>query len=103
MARRKPAFDPEDFDLQGEMESGLVISDTRHGHYDIVLEGKHVETAGSMEEAILSALLFMEKNQYWPNVFYVNERGNTDLLVITPKKRKDKIIGATSSIVASWV
>ncbi len=93
----------EDFDLDGEMETGLVIQDRRGGGYSIGLEGKYVGEAGSFDDAISVAYKIMEKNQYWPNVFYVNDRGNTDLLTIKELKKKNKVVGVTYEIARSWV
>ena len=93
----------EDVDLETEAESGYVISDSRRGGYDVAYEGRHMDHFSDYDDALVAILERMEKDQYWPNVLFVNERGNTDLLSLKPKMRKGKIVGASAEIVKSWV
>lgn len=95
---RRPSFDPEDFDLEFEMETGLVIGESRGG-YGIALDG----SAKDFEEALVAGLEAMEQSKYYPNVFYVNERGNVDLLSVKPRIRKGKIVGASYKTLHGWV
>lgn len=95
--------DEDDFDLKGELETGLVIGDSRGGGYSIALEGRRIESAPSLEDAVGKAYKIMEDGKYWPNVFYVNERGNVDLLVIKALKKKGKVVGVTYEVARSWV
>ena len=103
MARRSISFDPEDFDLEAELETGLVISSGSSGPYRVALDGEHVGRADDFDDALVLGLEAMERAKYWPNVFYVNERGNVDLLSVRPKTRKGKIVGASHEIVHGWV
>lgn len=100
--RRQSSFDPEDFDLESEVETGLVISDARGG-YRVTLDGKYVDNARDFDDALLLGLEAMERAKYYPNVFYVNERGNIDLLAVRPRTRKGKIVGASHEIIHGWV
>ena len=45
----------------------------------------------------------MYDSNYFPNVFYVNERGNVDLLSVKDKVVKGKVIKVTYETVRSWV
>jgi hypothetical protein len=101
--RGKNSFDPEDFDLEAEVETGLVIGDSRGGGYRVTLDGKYVDSSGDFDEALTIGLAAMEHAKYYPNVFYVNERGNIDLLAVSPKTRKGKIVGASYETLHSWV
>jgi len=64
---------------------------SRGGHYQIWNEGHMIEQVKAMEEAISEANIWMDKNEYWPNLYFINERGNIDLL--------DK----RGNVVKSWV
>lgn len=101
--RRQSSFDPEDFDLESEVETGLVIGDSRGGGYRVTLDGKFVDSARDFDEALVIGLEAMERAKYYPNVFYVNERGNVDLLAVRPKTRKGKIVGASYETIHGWV
>jgi len=93
----------DDFDLKTEMETGLIIGDARRGGYDVALEGRFLGHFTEWNDALKFAAQTMVDNSYWPNVFYVNERGNTDLLVLKPKIIHGKVIKVTSTIDRSWV
>ena len=93
----------DDFDLKGEMEDALIIGDTRGRGYSLALSGRHLGTFPSFDAALRFGAQKMADQEFWPNVFYVNERGNTDLLSVKTKVVKGKVIKATSSIVRSWV
>lgn len=74
--------DEEEFDLGSEMETGVIISEDKHG-LTVSSEGKIIcEFQGddAMEDALDAIDDWMEKHKYYPNIFYVNERGNTDLI-----------------------
>ena len=92
----------DDFDLDVEMHEGIVITDLKRGGYKFGLSG-YFDTADTWEEILVAVLQYMEQEKYYPNVFYVNERGNTDLLEIVPKTKNRKIVGASSKIIQSWV
>ncbi len=87
----KPRWEPdEDFDLEQELETGYVIGDARGPGYFVTCEQR---SCGGTFESIVAALQFIEgkmkKDGYCPGIFYVNERGNTELL--SPKKRFGKV------------
>ena len=63
-----------------EMHEGYVIQDARGGGYEVAHEGKLVDTYDDMDEALSAINEDMERQQFWPNIYYVNERGNIDLL-----------------------
>jgi hypothetical protein len=63
-----------------EMQSGYVISDARRGGYDVVHEHKHVGHYKDMDEALDAIDEEMERSKFFPNVYYVNDHGNVDLL-----------------------
>lgn len=98
--RRQPSFN-EDFDLKSEMESGIVISEARLGSsgYSLSADSKYVGYFGSFADTLRAAVAWMNKNNYWPNVFYVNDHGNVDLLSV----RVGKSGRITSRTVQSWV
>lgn len=93
----------EDIDLENEMDSGYIVGDARDGGYDVALEGRRLDHFSDYDDALVFILEHMEKTKYWPNVFYVNERGNTDQLTLKPKMRKGRIVGVSAKIVKSWV
>jgi hypothetical protein len=92
----------DDFDLQSELETAMVIGDSRSG-YSVSLEDKHLEDFKDYDEALKFAVQKMEDDSYWPNLFHVNERGNTDLLSYKVKKnKKGKVTKVETEIVRSW-
>jgi vacuolar-type H+-ATPase subunit I/STV1 len=93
----------EDFDLESELEDAIVISDTRGGGYSVSFSGKHIGEFDDFDEALLEAYRRAEKDNYFPNFFYVNDHGNTDLLSVKPDMVRGKLVGVTSEIVKSWV
>ena len=64
-------------------EDDGFIDDGRGDRYDVSFAGKHIGTRGNMDAAVGLIVNEMKASQYWPNVWYVNERGNTTLLLIT--------------------
>ena len=95
--------DEDDFDLQSEMESGLVIGEGRGGKYNVSLDDRHVGSSNDFDEALKLGVQKMHDSNYFPNVFYVNERGNTDLLSIKDKVRKGKVVKVEYKYVRGWV
>lgn len=63
-----------------EMQSGFVISDARHGGYDVAHEHKHVGHYSDIDEALDAIEAEMKRSNFFPNVYYVNDHGNVDLL-----------------------
>jgi len=92
----------DDFDLKGEMNEGYVISDARGG-YSVGYEGRYLDTFSDKNEAVKFVVERMETEKYYPNVFYVNDHGNVDLLSVRARHRKGKIVGASYKSVRSWV
>jgi hypothetical protein len=103
MAKRQASFDPEDFDLESELSSGLIIGDARSGGYSVTLDGGFVGSKSDFDAALVLGLEAMERAKYWPNVFHVNERGNVNLLAVRPRIVKGKVIGASYETVHGWV
>ena len=68
--------DEEHFDWQQEMESGIVIHDNTRGGYDLSAESKYLGNYPDFDDALQAAHNWKEKNQYWPNMFFVNDHGN---------------------------
>jgi hypothetical protein len=63
-----------------EMRSGFVISDSRRGGYDVVHEGKSVGKYDDMDDALEAIEAEMKRSNFYPNIYYVNDHGNVDLL-----------------------
>lgn len=74
-----------------ELYDSIVITDRRGGGYDVVHAGRTIEQVVEWDDAVSEANIWMDKNRYWPNLYYINERGNVDLL--------DK----DGKIIKSWV
>lgn len=68
--------DNEEFDWQSEMETGVVITDNTRGGYDLSAEGKSIGNFSEWDDVMFAATQWMEQNQYWPNIFFVNDHGN---------------------------
>jgi len=66
----------DDFDWQSEMEHGITITDITQGGYDISAEGKYIDNVKEMDDALLAVGIWMDQNQYYPNVFFINDHGN---------------------------
>lgn len=73
----------DDSDLSSEMESGAVISQSvrsLYSRYSLAFNGRRVREFSSFEEAASAAVNIMDQQQYWPNMFFVNDHGNVSLL-----------------------
>jgi hypothetical protein len=66
------SFGPEDDDY--------IIQDSRYGGYDVYQGRKGIGHYPGMNAALRYIHAHMEHEQFYPNIFYVNERGNIDLL-----------------------
>lgn len=68
-----------------EMYESYVIRDRpgRSG-YEADVEGRGV-AEGYMQHILSEIRRDMERNQYFPNIYYINERGNVDLLNVNGK------------------
>jgi hypothetical protein len=109
--------DEDDFDLEEELREGVVIRDARGSPgawlrpstpkwraragsyqqevptagYTVTFSGSLLGRVPTMKAALAVANDRMEQASYYPNLFYVNERGNVDLL------------SQTGRILRSWV
>jgi hypothetical protein len=63
-----------------EMREGYVISDAKRGGYDVSLQRRHMKHFADKDEALDYISEHMEKEQVFPNIYYVNDHGNVDLL-----------------------
>ena len=88
--RSNPMDDDGDEDLDIQLETNALISESRDG-YAIAVENTYVDSADTLEAALDLLRRWMEENQFWPDVFYVNDRGNVDQLDV-----------ATGKTIRSW-
>jgi hypothetical protein len=65
-----------------DYEADAFIQDVPNG-YVTVYEGRRVSMLSSMDAAVGDLVNIMQRDQYYPNVWYVNDHGNVTLLVIT--------------------
>ena len=72
--------DDEDVFSDEEMAQGYVISDARGGGYAVAHEHKFLDTYSDMDSALDAIEQAMERDKFYPNVYYVNDHGNVDLL-----------------------
>jgi len=63
-----------------EMAQGYVISDARGGGYNVTHEHQHFDHYRSIENALEEINDEMEREKFYPNIYYVNDHGNVDLL-----------------------
>lgn len=63
-------------------ESDGYVNEPAYGSCVVALDGKTIGTAGDVESAFALLARAMRDASYWPNVWHVNERGNTTLVVI---------------------
>lgn len=75
-----------DRDLQSEMEQGYIIGSPIHGGYSLSREGKHIADFREYDDVLAFIVEDMERQRFWPNVFFVNDHGNVDLLQLRVKK-----------------
>lgn len=94
----------DDFDLKAEMEDALVIQDARRGGYSLSFGGRYVDDFDDFDRALVAGVQMMHAQNYFPNIFYVNDHGNVELLRITKeRKRKGKVVGVEYEYVRGWV
>jgi|GEM_PF-5071187 len=89
----------QDYELGIDWESDYVIYSCRAytrftGGYNCRQVGQFAE----YDEMLAAIREDMNREQFWPNVWYVNDHGNTDLLRLVDK---DGVMD--SEIVQSWV
>jgi hypothetical protein len=64
-------------------EHDAFIDDSRSaGRCDASIDGKHLGTRGDVAGAVSLLLFEMERTSYWPNVWLVNDHGNTTLVIL---------------------
>lgn len=61
-------------------EEDVFIEDARGGGYDISAEGKHLGHVVEWDDAVGMVQDWMNENQYWPNVWHINDHGNVSLV-----------------------
>lgn len=70
---------------QDDLNNNAVIYEVRRG-YALVIDGKTIEEFTTRQHevpqdaAFQYARAWMDKNKYWPNLYFVNERGNIELM-----------------------
>ena len=82
-------------ELRDEMAEGYVIGDTGPlgSLTGVSRAGKFMGDFNSMTEAVRWIYKDMNAKKYWPNVFYVNDHGNVELLRIYKNGRYRYIEG----------
>jgi hypothetical protein len=97
--------DDEEFDLEQEMEDGVVVSISSPLGTRVVLtcQGKHHGTFPDIGLAVKAARQWMQDNSYWPNLFYVNDHGNVDLLSVRAYVKGELVISVEWKTERSWV
>lgn len=63
-----------------ELEASVVIQDRRRGGYEAVYEGEAIAEHADRDVLLKAVRKWMKVEGYYPNVYYVNDRGNLDLL-----------------------
>jgi len=86
----------EDFG-EAEMESGVVISDSRGG-YALSAEGKHLDDFSDFGDALEAANDWMDEHNYWPNLYHVNDHGNVDLIDKDGNILNARVAGKTAKV-----
>lgn len=82
----EPDEEEDDFDLREELREGVAIQDQRGGGYTAHSSGREIASKKTWKAILIAVNKWMKAGGYYPNVFYVNERGNTDLLSIPSGK-----------------
>jgi len=93
----------EDFDLESEMEDALVIGDARGNRYSVSFSGKHVGDFSDFDDTLAAGVREMHDSNYFPNIFYVNDHGNTDLMTVKYELQNGKPVNIKSTTVRGWV
>ena len=57
-----------------------VIETPAWGNVELAIEGKNAGSFGDFDEALSAFRQWTESNRYYPNLYYVNERGNVALI-----------------------
>lgn len=96
-------LEEDDFDLKTEMREGAVIGDARGGGYNLSWSDRHVGRFKSFDDALKAAAQRAHNEGFWPNLFYVNDHGNVDLLSYKPRIVKGRVVSVTHKSERSWV
>lgn len=72
--------DEDDVFSDAEMQQGFVISDGKRGGYDVVNEHRHFGHFREMDDALEAIEEAMKRDNFYANIYYVNDHGNIDLL-----------------------
>jgi|SRR5208282_261927 len=88
---------------QSEIDDGLVISDARGGKYSVSMSGKSLGSFSDFDDALIAGIQKANDENYFPNVFHVNDHGNVDLLSIKPEIKRGKVVSVEYKIERSWV
>jgi hypothetical protein len=106
-AGRSTARNPEEGEEEEEpfdrddLEQGYVIADGRSG-YDVSRRRTYLDTFDDYDDAVIFVAQDMERERYYPDVFYVNDHGNVDLLSLKPTIKRGRVVKVESSTVRSW-
>ena len=69
-------------DITPDYESDAFIQDVPNG-YVVVYEQERVSMLSTMDAAVGDLVNIMQRDQYYPNAWFVNDHGNVTLLIIT--------------------
>lgn len=72
--------DEDDVFSDDEMREGYVISDARGGGYNVSHEGRNIGEYDDMDDALEAIESHMKNSNFFPNIYYVNDHGNVDLI-----------------------
>jgi hypothetical protein len=100
-AQMNPGDDDED--ERPDFEGNYTITDRPMHGYSVGLDSTHLGEFDDFDKALLFVAQNMEDGKYWPDVYFINDHGNVDLLAIKPKTIKGRVIKVTHKIVKSWV
>lgn len=76
-----------------DFEESIVIQDRRYGNgYEALYSRKAIAANHEWDVLMDDINRWMEKSNYFPDVYYVNERGNIDLINVR-----------TGKVIKSWV
>jgi hypothetical protein len=77
--KRVEAQEEPEYPSRAELAAAAVIQDSRDG-YAVSLEGHYIDSFREWDDALAALEEEMEAVQYWPDLYYVNERGNVSML-----------------------
>lgn len=74
----------------GPEDEDITISPTGSlgSQYNVsVVNGKHIGVFGEMDDAVAAVLKYMNKNKFFPNVWYIDDHGGVSLMNIKSAKK----------------